>query len=142
LQSGEEVSAKCILIATGAAYRKLSVDGCERFEGSGVYYAATAMEGELCHGAQIVIVGDGNPAGQAAVFLSERARKIFVLILGDHRLDAAHRMVIRFNRDRSEWIYQNKSADCGLVAAAPPAISLKVQWQCSSFINIWHQVEG
>lgn len=83
LESGEEIIAKCVLIATGAAYRKLNVGGCERFEGSGVYYAATAMEGELCRGAQIVIVGDGNSAGQAAVFLSERARKVLMLILGD-----------------------------------------------------------
>jgi thioredoxin reductase len=99
----KEGSAKCILIATGAAYRKLSVDGCEWFEGSGTYYAATAMEGELCHGAQIVIVGDGNSAGQAAVFLSERAQDVrahsrrsswraHVALLGKaHRADAQHR---------------------------------------------------
>lgn len=83
LGSGEEVSAKCVLISTGATYRKLDVDGCERLEGSGVYYAATAVEALLCGGAQIVIVGDGNSAGQAAVYLSERARKVLLLILGD-----------------------------------------------------------
>lgn len=83
LESGEEVTAKCILIASGASYRKLAVDGCERFEGSGLYYAATAMEAQLCRGAQIAIVGGGNSAGQAAVYLSERCSHVFLLIRGD-----------------------------------------------------------
>ena len=82
LESGEEVSARCILIASGASYKKLTVDGCERFEGSGVYYAATAMEAQLCRGGQIVIVGGGNSAGQAAVYLSERCSKVLLLIRG------------------------------------------------------------
>lgn len=83
LEGGEQVSAKCVVIAAGASYRKLDVDGCERFEGSGVHYAATAIEAQLCRGAQVVIVGGGNSAGQAAVYLSERARKVLLLILGD-----------------------------------------------------------
>jgi thioredoxin reductase (NADPH) len=83
LESGEEVFARCILIATGASYRKLDVDGCERFEGSGIYYAATATEAEVCRGTQVVIVGDGNSASQAAVYLSERARKVVLLIRGE-----------------------------------------------------------
>jgi thioredoxin reductase (NADPH) len=83
LESGEEVTAKCILIASGASYRKLAVGGCERFEGSGLYYAATAMEAQLCLGAQIAIVGGGNSAGQAAVYLSERCSHVFLLIRGD-----------------------------------------------------------
>ncbi|MGH8866190.1 MAG: FAD-dependent oxidoreductase, partial [Burkholderiales bacterium] len=83
LESGEEVSARCILICTGATYRKLNVDGCERFEGSGVYYAATALEAQLCRGARVVIVGGGNSAGQAAVYLSERAGQVLLLIRSD-----------------------------------------------------------
>jgi thioredoxin reductase (NADPH) len=79
----EEVSARCILISAGASYRKLNIDGCERFEGSGVYYAATAVESQLCRSAQVVIVGGGNSAGQAAVYLSEHASKVLVLIRGD-----------------------------------------------------------
>jgi len=82
LESGEEISAKCILICAGASYRKLAVEGCDRFEGSGVYYAATAVEALLCRGAQVVVVGGGNSAGQAAVFLSEQTRKVFLLIRG------------------------------------------------------------
>jgi thioredoxin reductase (NADPH) len=83
LESGEDISAKCILISSGASYRKLPIDGCERFEGTGVYYAATATEAQLCRGVPVVIVGAGNSAGQAAVYLSERASKVLLLIRGD-----------------------------------------------------------
>jgi thioredoxin reductase (NADPH) len=74
LEGGETVVAKCLLIATGAEYRRLDVDGCAQFEGSGVYYAATPNEVQLCTGADVVIVGGGNAAGQAAVYLSRYAR--------------------------------------------------------------------
>jgi thioredoxin reductase (NADPH) len=83
LEGGETVVAKCLLIATGAEYRRLDVDGCARFEGSGVYYAATPNEVQLCKGAEVVIVGGGNAAGQAAVYLSRFARKVYLLIRGN-----------------------------------------------------------
>jgi thioredoxin reductase (NADPH) len=83
LDGGETVVAKCLLIATGAEYRRLEVEGCERFEGTGVYYAATLQEGRLCQGAQAVLVGGGNSAGQAAVYLAQHARKVVLLIRGD-----------------------------------------------------------
>ena len=77
------VTAKCLLIATGADYRRLGVEGSGRFEGTGVYYAATVAEAQLCHGSQVVVVGGGNSAGQAAVFLSGHARRVLILIRGD-----------------------------------------------------------
>ena len=83
LDDGEVVTAKCLLIATGADYRRLDVAGCERFEGKGVYYAATLAEGQMCRGAQVVLVGGGNSAGQAAVFLAQHVRKLLLLIRGD-----------------------------------------------------------
>jgi thioredoxin reductase (NADPH) len=83
LDTGESVTAKCLLIATGAQYRRLDVDGCERLEGTGVYYAATVAEGLLCKGSQVIVVGGGNSAGQAAVFLAGHARKVLMLIRGD-----------------------------------------------------------
>jgi thioredoxin reductase (NADPH) len=83
LDGGETVTAKCLLIATGADYRRLSVEGSERFEGTGVYYAATLAEGQLCRGTQVLVVGGGNSAGQAAVFLSQHARQVLLLIRGD-----------------------------------------------------------
>jgi thioredoxin reductase (NADPH) len=83
LEGGETVAAKCLLIATGAEYRRLGVEGCERYEGRGVYYAATPGEAKLCQDAQVVVVGGGNSAGQAAVFLAGHARQLFLLIRGD-----------------------------------------------------------
>ena len=83
LDGGETVTAKCLLIATGAEYRRLGVEGSDRFEGTGVYYAATLAEAQLCRGSQAVVVGGGNSAGQAAVFLSGYARHVLILIRGD-----------------------------------------------------------
>ena len=80
LDDGEAVVAKCLLIATGADYRRLEAEGCERFEGSGVYYAATLNEAQLCRGQEVVIVGGGNSAGQAAIFLAGHVRKIYLLV--------------------------------------------------------------
>ncbi len=70
LEDDRSVAARAVVIATGARYRKLDVADYERFEGQGIHYAATAMEQQLCEGEEVVIVGGGNSAGQAAVFLS------------------------------------------------------------------------
>jgi thioredoxin reductase (NADPH) len=83
LDCGETVRAKCVLIATGTDYLSLDVPGCESLAGRGVYYAASFNEVSLCHGADVVVVGGGNSAGQAAVFLAGQARKVFVLNRGD-----------------------------------------------------------
>jgi len=83
LEGGENVVAKCLLIATGAEYRRLEVEDCSRFEGAGVYYAATPNEAQMCRGSDVVLVGGGNSAGQAAVYLSQNVRKVFLLIRGD-----------------------------------------------------------
>jgi thioredoxin reductase (NADPH) len=83
LDGGETVTARALLIATGADYRRLDVEGCERFEGAGLYYAATPAEAQLCQGAPVVVVGGGNSAGQAAVYLAEHARQVLLLIRGD-----------------------------------------------------------
>ena len=83
LDGDEAARAKCLLIATGAEYRLLGVEGCDRYEGRGVYYAATPTEAPVCRGAEVVVVGGGNSAGQAAVFLSKHARTVYVAIRGD-----------------------------------------------------------
>jgi thioredoxin reductase (NADPH) len=83
LDGTEKVTAKCLLIATGADYRRIGVEGSEKFEGTGVYYAATVAEGQLCQGSQVIVVGGGNSAGQAAVFLSGHARQVLLLIRGN-----------------------------------------------------------
>ena len=83
LKSGEEVVARSVLIATGVEYRKLNIEGYDRFEGQGIYYSATTVEAQLCQKSQVVVVGGGNSAGQAAIFLSETASKVLLLIRGD-----------------------------------------------------------
>lgn len=76
LSDGRAVRAKAVVVATGARYRTLNLPNYERFEGQGIHYAATAMEGNLCSAQEVVIVGGGNSAGQAAVFLSRTAKHV------------------------------------------------------------------
>ncbi len=83
LDDGSEVRAHCVLIASGAEYRSLEVPGLRELEGAGVYYAATDMEARLCRGDDVVLVGAGNSAGQAAVYLAGFARRVHVVLRGD-----------------------------------------------------------
>jgi thioredoxin reductase (NADPH) len=80
LADGDEVTARAVILATGARYRRLPLERLEELEGFGVYYAATISEARLCAGGHAVIVGGGNSAGQAAVFLAEEARRVSLLV--------------------------------------------------------------
>jgi thioredoxin reductase (NADPH) len=80
LDSGEMLPARAIVIATGAQYNKLRLENLEKFEGEGIYYGATYIESQLCESEEVAVVGGGNSAGQAAVFLSQTARKVHVLV--------------------------------------------------------------
>jgi len=95
LGDGRVVRASAVVIATGAQYRDLALDNLSRFLGVGVYYAATNMEAKLCEGEEIVIVGGGNSAGQAAVFLSSTCRHVHVLIRSAGLADTMSRYLIR-----------------------------------------------
>ncbi len=77
-----DLHSRCVLIATGAEYRRIEAEGLEEFEGAGVYYAATALEGPLCRGAEVLVVGAGNSAGQAAMYLSEGAARVYLVVRG------------------------------------------------------------
>ncbi len=79
LEDGTRIGSRCVLIASGVAYRKLEVPRLADFEGAGVYYAATDMEARLCRGEEVVVVGGGNSAGQAIVYLARQARRLHVL---------------------------------------------------------------
>jgi thioredoxin reductase (NADPH) len=81
VDNGEEVVTRCVLIATGASYRKLPAENCDQFEGKGIYYSATMVEAQMCSEEQVVVVGAGNSAGQAAVFLSEYAGHVRMVFL-------------------------------------------------------------
>jgi thioredoxin reductase (NADPH) len=80
---GAVLRAKSVLIATGADYRRLDAEGREQFENMGVYYAATALEGQICRGETVIVAGSGNSAGQAAMFLSDGAAKVLLVIRGE-----------------------------------------------------------
>ena len=75
--------AKTVLIATGADYGRLDAENREKFEGVGVYYAATALEGQICRNETVIVVGSGNSAGQAAMFLSDGAAKVLLVVRGN-----------------------------------------------------------
>ena len=83
LDDGTQVRAHTVVIATGARYRSLPLANIAQFEGCGVHYAATAVESELCEGDDVAVVGGGNSAGQAAVFLSRLANHVHILVRGD-----------------------------------------------------------
>ncbi|MDP5215858.1 FAD-dependent oxidoreductase [Ruegeria sp. 2205SS24-7] len=82
LEDEEQVMARSIVVATGVQYRKLNIDRLEDFEGSGIYYAATDLEARYCGQSEVVVIGGGNSAGQAAMYLSRTARHVHVLIRG------------------------------------------------------------
>jgi len=95
LEDGSSVAARTIVIATGAFYRKLAVPDLARFEGVGVYYAATAMEAHLCRGEEVIVVGGGNSAGQAAVFLAQSVRRVHMLVRAAGLAETMSRYLIR-----------------------------------------------
>jgi thioredoxin reductase (NADPH) len=105
LDCGAKLHARAIVAASGARYNRLDVPGIGRFEGSGVHYAATAMEADLCKGRAAVVVGGGNSAGQAAVFMAQHASHVHLLVRGPglaatmssyliDRIDAAEKITL------------------------------------------------
>jgi thioredoxin reductase (NADPH) len=95
IDDGTSILAKTIVIATGARYRKLSLENLARFEGAGVHYAATPMEAQLCRDEEVVVVGGGNSGGQAAVFLSQTARRVHLLVRRSGLAETMSRYLIR-----------------------------------------------
>ena len=92
---GRQIRGRSVAIATGAKYQRLEVADSDLYEGSGLYYGATAMESELCAGADVIIVGGGNSAGQGAVHLAKNARSVHILIRRESPADTMSRYLIR-----------------------------------------------
>src|SRR4030095_2601113 len=91
----EKIPARTVVIATGAQYRKLPVETLSQFEGAGVYYSATHLESQMCGGEDVVVVGGGNSAGQAAVFMAQTARRVYMLLRSDGLAQTMSRYLIR-----------------------------------------------
>ena len=95
VENGARIPTRTIVIATGAEYRMLPLKNLSRFKGAGVYYAATFMEAQLCSGEEVIVVGGGNSAGQAAVFLAEMAKRVHMLIRSAGLAESMSRYLIR-----------------------------------------------
>lgn len=95
VEDGSRIPARTILIATGAQYRKLPLENLSKFEGAGVYYGATFVERQLCGGEEVIVVGGGNSAGQAAVFLAQTANRIHILVRSSSLASNMSRYLIR-----------------------------------------------
>ncbi len=100
LGDGSEVPARAVIVASGARYRRLDVDDLERFEGAGVYYAATDLEARICSGSDVIVVGGGNSAGQAAIYLAQQGSRVSVVIRRDSLVDTmSHYLIERIEAD-------------------------------------------
>ena len=95
IENGSRIPARSIMIATGAAYRRPPCKNLLRFEGAGVYYGATFVEAQLCGGEEVIVVGGGNSAGQAAVFLAETAKRVYMLVRSAGLAKSMSRYLIR-----------------------------------------------
>lgn len=89
LRDGSEVPTRAVIVASGARYQRLDVENLERFEGAGVYYAATDLEARVCTGTRVVVIGGGNSAGQAAIYLAQSNCSVTIAIRSE---DLAHSM--------------------------------------------------
>jgi thioredoxin reductase (NADPH) len=95
VENGARIPARAVVIATGAEYRRLPLKNLSQFEGTGVYYGATFMEAQLCGGEEVIVVGGGNAAGQAAVFLAETAKRVYMLVRSAGLAESMSRYLIR-----------------------------------------------
>jgi thioredoxin reductase (NADPH) len=95
MDDGPNVAARAIVIATGAEYRRLALENAARFEGAGMYFGATFVESQLCKDQEVIVVGGGNSAGQAAVFLADTAKRVHMLVRSESLVDTMSRYLIR-----------------------------------------------
>ena len=114
LESGARISARTVLIATGAQYRRLPLENLSRFEGAGVYYGATFVEAQLCRGEEVIVVGGGNSAGQAAVFLAQTTKRVHMLVRSTGLAESMSRYLIRRIEKSPTIVFQPQTEIVGL----------------------------
>ena len=95
VENGARIQTRTIVIATGAEYRRPPLENLSRFEGIGIYYGATFVEAQLCSGEEVIVVGGGNSAGQAAVFLAQTTKRVHMLIRSAGLAESMSRYLIR-----------------------------------------------
>jgi thioredoxin reductase (NADPH) len=95
LENGSLLQARSIIIAAGAQYNTPNIGNLKQFEGNGIYYAATFMESQLCGGDEVIVIGGGNSAGQAAVFLAETAKRVYMLVRGKTLSETMSRYLVQ-----------------------------------------------
>jgi thioredoxin reductase (NADPH) len=114
LDNGNRLPARAVVIATGAQYNKPRISNLEQFEGQGIYYGATYMESQLCEQEAIIVVGGGNSAGQAAVFLAQTASKVHMLVRSGQLSDTMSRYLIQRIEENSTIEVHYKTEIVGL----------------------------
>jgi len=107
LSDGTELAGRAIVVATGAHYRRLRIPRLEDFEGTGVYYAATEVESRLVGDAPVIVVGGGNSAGQAAVFLAESGSAVTL----PHPRDRPRKVDVELSRRPHRRAFRHHRAD-------------------------------
>jgi thioredoxin reductase (NADPH) len=117
LDDNLSVLARTVVIATGAAYRKPAIENLSRFENIGVYYGATFMEAQLCRDEEVVVVGGGNSAGQAAVFLAQTANRVHILVRTAGLAESMSRYLIRRIEENPRIILRVKTEIVALEGA-------------------------
>jgi thioredoxin reductase (NADPH) len=95
VENGARISARTVVIASGAEYRRPPLENLSSFEGAGFYYGATYVEAQFCEGEEVIVVGGGNSAGQAAVFLAQKAKRVHMLVRSEGLADTMSRYLIR-----------------------------------------------
>jgi thioredoxin reductase (NADPH) len=114
LDNGNALAARAIVISTGAQYNRPTLAHLKKFEGQGIYYGATYIESQLCEDQDVVVVGGGNSAGQAAVFLSQTARRVHMLVRSEALSDTMSRYLIQRIADNSAINLHYKTEIVGL----------------------------
>jgi thioredoxin reductase (NADPH) len=122
VENGARIPARAVVIATGAAYRKPQCEKLPRFEGAGVYYAATPMEAQLCQGEEVIVVGGGNSAGQAAVFLAENSERVHMLVRSASLVDKMSKYLIRRIEETPKIAFRPYTEIIGLQGDESPRI--------------------
>src|SRR3989441_2998131 len=126
LAERSSVRGSAVIIATGAEYRRPALANLSQFEGAGVYYTAMPMEAQLCIGEEVIVVGGGNSAGQAAVFLAQTATRVHMLVRGDGLADTMSRYLIRRIEDNPAIVLRTHTQ---IVALEGDGHLERVQWR-------------